>query len=187
LDRLQRQIGRIIVGSTQDEAREVKKKINKLVQDVEEILVFEAGIPRTNAHRIIENMQEGLNYQISRNLTGSREAEYNETTANLATVEKPELQDIHEEYSRRIKQDVFHRVGELGIKITTSLEERIEQTVDEKSQEGFSDFEKALQGSVVSQGDLEKSDVKELTDNEAKFKDGETPRRTREDLEAMFK
>lgn len=255
LDKLGNEIGKIIVGSTQDEAVEVKKEINRLVQNVEEILVSQAGIPRGNARRIIENMQESLNYSIGRNLTGTREAEYTKTKENLSTVEKTELQatsdelsrfqcegvalknnkycnsiekvceeiihdyrrklgnmgtrgaedayfdiknrigrtsnnlqEIHKDYSEKIKQDISNKVGELGLKITASISTQIEQTVEAETKENLSDFEKTLQGSTVSQEELVESDAGELTDNESKFKDVQQPNKNkREELEIIFK
>ena len=253
LETLENQIGRTIVGATQDEANELKKEIKKLVQKVEETLIYQAGLPRGNANRIAENLQENLNYRLGHNLTNTREDEYNETKSNLVNIEKTELQDvstelerfqyegiaskdnkycgtveeicdeviaeyrkklggmgsrgadeayldikngitrtsnniqdIHEYYTRRIKQDITNRVGELGLKINEVLSQHIEQTVDKKAE--YSDFTKTMKIQTKSQDEVTIGDVKEIAENEKEFKD--TPTRydnNRKKLEDMFK
>ena len=255
LDKLEDKIGWIIVGSAQREAEEVKKEIRTLVQKVEETLIRQAGLPRGNVSKIVDNLQQNLNYRLGHNLTGTREKEYNETKANFKAVEKPELQDtseqlarfqydgiasknneycatveqicdevigayrkmlgnmgtrgadeaysdirnvigrtsnniqaIHEEYTRRIKQDISNKIGELGLKVTARLQSQIEQTVDAKSEEGFSDFASAVQSQTKSTDEVTRDDVKEISENEAAFRGSVEPRTTtRKDLEDMFK
>lgn len=255
LSRLEDQIGWIIVGSAQMEAEEVKKEIRKAVQRVEETLVNQAGLPRGNVSKIVDNLQENLNYRLGHNLTGTREKEYNETKANFVTVEQPSMQDtaeqlsrfqhggivsknneyfaaveqiceevigayrkmlgnmgtrgadeaysdirnaisrsssniqdIHEDYTRRIKQGISNKVGELGIRVTDAINQQIEQTVDAKAQEDFSDFEKALQSQTKSTDEVTREDTNKISENEAAFRGDSAPRTTtREDLEAMFK
>lgn len=255
LEKLESQIGNVIIASTQEEAVEVKKTIQRLVQNVEEILIYQAGIPRSNANRIVESLQENLNYSMGRNLTTVRESEYNETKENFATVERPELQstsdelarfqnegvvtkdnkystaiseiceevirdyrkklesigtrgsedaymdiknkigrtsnalqEIHEEHTRRIKQDISRRVGELGIKITSVVEQQIETEA-----EGVygpvpkDDFASKLGAQTVSEAELAESDARALSENEKAFRGSEPRTTTRKDLEAMFK
>ena len=98
------------------------------------------------------------------------------------------LQDIHEGYTEKIKQGISNKVGELGIKVTHALRCQIEQTVDTKTQDHFSDFAKEMQSQKKSEDEITRNDVKEIGQNEAAFRGAPEPRTTtREDLEAMFK
>ena len=237
------------------EAEEVKKEIRKLVQRVEETLVNQAGLPRGNASRIADNLQQNFNYDLGRNLTRTREKEYNETKANFATVEKTSLQDtaeqlsrfqyggivsknneyfavveqtcdevigayrkmlgnmgtrgadeaysdirnaigrtsnniqdIHDEYTRRIKQGIANKVGELGLRVTDALNQQIDETVDAKTQEDLSDFEKNMHSQTKSIDEVTRNDAKELSENERAFIGSEQPsRETKSKNEAMFK
>ena len=255
LKKLEAQIGSTIVNATKEEAIEVKRKINRLVLNVEEILVNQVRLPRGNVRRIVENLQDNLNYNIGRNLTGAREAEYNGAKEELSIVEKPETQDtlnelarfqhegidfkdgkyfdnidticeeviheyrrklanmntrgaddayvdvknnitrasnsikvIHEEYSRRIKQEVSKKIDELGVELTASLDEEIEQIVDERTHDELSDFEKKLQGSCVPVEEIAENDSGELSENLKVFKDEKTKDSSaRKDLESLFK
>lgn len=98
------------------------------------------------------------------------------------------IQEIHDEYTRRIKQGISNKVEELGLKVTATLQAQIEQTVESKSEENLSDFERAMHSQTKSTDEVTRDDAKEISENEAAFRGNvETRTTTRKDLEDMFK
>ena len=87
IKRLEADIGKIMVGSAQDEIGESKREITKLSSRIEELLVEQAGVPSSVAAKLVENMHERLTYDVGKQIASSRSQEYEETQANLSTVE----------------------------------------------------------------------------------------------------
>ena len=251
LERLENQIESIIDGATKTEAEYVEKEIRTLIKRVEEALIYEAGFPSGNVSERVKDLQKSLKDRLGKNLTSSRQAEYDETKANLSTVEKTELQDtseglarfqcqgissknnqycstveeiceevmrdykrtlanigtrgaqeaygniragiirisgnlqeIHKDYSKRIKQDISKRIDEVGLKMTYALEQQIEQSVSDN----LSKFERNMKSQTKSSDEVTSEDARYISKNEQAFiSSSEPPTAGEKDFESLFK
>ena len=91
------------------------------------------------------------------------------------------LKDVHDECTEIIRREVFAKVDELGMAITSSQKAQME----EESKKIVSDYFAAeLQSSCFSDGEIAASDAKELDENDSSIG---PKKNTRADLEAKFK
>lgn len=128
LSALENEMGRIMVGSTQDEIGETRKEITKLSMRIEDLLVNEARLPRNIVETLVQNMHDRLTLETCRNIASTREKEYDESKYNLSTVEQDTPKGTADNLER------FSQDGGVAIndnKYAQSLEQICEEVFNE--------------------------------------------------------
>lgn len=93
------------------------------------------------------------------------------------------IQETHLQNSEEIKRQIADELKLMGLVITNVERQEIDKKVDTELQS----FADKLAGSVKSPDDVIKNDVKEISENQAAFRDTPARPTSRSDLEAMFK
>lgn len=83
VSKLERKLGEIYGGMTQDEARTTRHEVAKLMNQIEDAIIQNRALPNGMASRLCENVREQVDELMLRGLSSSRQNEYNMTKSNM--------------------------------------------------------------------------------------------------------
>lgn len=124
VSKLERKLGEVYGGITQDEARTTRHEIAKLMNEIENAIIYNRALPNGMASRLCENVREQVDELMLRGLSSSRQNEYNMTKSNM------EYMVSDKEFETKFNEKIEEFKEDGGIHKDNSYSRQVEDVMD---------------------------------------------------------
>lgn len=132
LNKLKAYMGRDMASMSAEEINMAKKEIQKLSQNIEEVLTRQAGLPRNSIVNLINDMNEKFALNVGKNIRATREQEYDATRKTVDTVQKDDSRGAMAKVSQ---------IEQTGV---VTNDRKYEQTLEQICDEVFIEYKMRL-------------------------------------------